>query len=427
MIYELCIDFGGVEQFFDDAFAYFNRAKDNDAACIFPPIIPRIKTPTIFLICRQITAEVLALLPKKSITFHHGLMGAGFVDNVMSENLLRNVSSINIDVKGHRILKSNMFSVSWRGYMDLLADLANILRNGHRLKNLTIDLRDARLTKRHIDKCIDNDRCDFRNHLFEVSSHLRRVRGIRNVTIRGIYPCLARELKALMESKPVHFFDLPQDIRNRIYELSADYSDISTHLARAMSGWQKHAHSTWVSYPRTTTPSVLLINRQICREAHPIICNKALDLVCPSSPYIYETKQIPDLLRFVSAKTLQNIKHLSIRLETWEWIHAVTRILYVLKQKHSLKSFTFVFHDELKNSFSSYPQNSYPDNSLAEALMDLCEVRGVDKVTFEGDLPEVFTAPMAKIMESARGEKNLPRPMSVRGDGGVVEMGYGYE
>jgi hypothetical protein len=171
----------------------------------------------------------------------------------------------------------------------------------------------------------------------------------------------------------------------------------------------------------------LLINRQIYHEAHPIISSKTLDLACPSSSYIHKTKQIPDLLRFVSAKTLQNIKHLSIRLETWEWIHAVTRILYVLKHNYSLRSFTFMFHDELKKSFLSYPQNSYPDKSLAAALMDLCEVRGVDKVMFEGDLPEVFTGPMVEIMESTKGERNLPRPMSVRGDGGIVEMGWGYQ
>ena len=127
------------------------------------------------------------------------------------------------------------------------------------------------------------------------------------------------------------------------------------------------------------------------------------------------------MLRFITANTLQQVKHLRISVESWEWVYSLDRFLPALATKHSLNTFHFNFKDSLKKSIMEDVTKKYPDSSLHVSLSGLAQIRGVPKVTFGGDLPEVYTAPLMEIMQSLCFVAALPTPMAVRGNGTVLD------
>lgn len=98
----------------------------------------------------------------------------------------------------------------------------------------------------------------------------------------------------------------------------------------------------------------------------------------------------------------------------------------VLARKHSIKSFRLSFKDDLKGKFLANSSKKYPDSTLHTNLSSLIDVRGVEEVIIEGDLPEVYTRPLIDIMTSAPGIKDLPTLKAIcGGDGAVVDADAG--
>ena len=418
MIYELSIDLRGIEKYFD---RYYKKLKHSHPGSRITPPRLKCKTPTVLLLNRQFFAEAVSLLSKKAVSFHHGLLGLPYVYEVVSEQVLQKLSSITITTKGHPILKKNIKSESWYGYMDLIADLSIILAKDHKLKTLTIDFEDKAL-ERHTTLCWDgSNKCDFRDHMKEAFNSLRSIRGVGCVTLTGIPSPLTLELKARMESKPKSFLDLPGEIRNQIYDDCADWLDASTQLARTMKAWTDHNKP--IPYPTKTTPTVLLLNKQIYDEAISVIHSKPLNLVFPSDNMMQKQTDTPLICRFISEETLLKVKHLSIRLEEWEWMYSMQELIPVFfDEKHSLETLHIYFYDRLKNDFLGVHPKKYPDGTLHDCLQGLSGIRGVRNVSFGGDLPDVYTSQMIKLMQRPNDDPNtlVPPFKAVRGDGAIV-------
>ena len=417
IIYDLCINFNGIEKFFN---RYYTRVSHSIIPSNATAPYHKPKTPTIFLANRQTFAEAVSLLSTKSVVFDHGLLDLNSVHDVISENVLQKLSSITITVKGHPILQSKILPMSWRGYMNLITDLSIILRQGHKLKNLTIDFEDKAL-KRHMTQCFGDQSydCEFREQMQQACNDLRLIRGIGCVTITGIPSQLALELKARMESKPMSFLDLPSEIRNQIYEYCADWSDISTQLARMMKSWNHHAHPP--QFPSRSTPTILLLNKKVSHEALSVLRSKPLTITFPEDHYIQKQDQVPNILKFITSNTLQTVKHLNIKIETWEWIYTLDNLLPTIAEKHNLETIKIYLKDHLKDKFLKVPGKKYPDGSLHMSLGGLASIRGVGRVTFEGDLPDVYTAPLIQSMESAFGTADVLPLKAICADGTVVD------
>ncbi|KAK3711980.1 hypothetical protein LTR37_009292 [Vermiconidia calcicola] len=436
IIYELCIDFSSVERYFDKRYAHVKTCVKFGANASSVPHGPVKRTsPVILLVCRQMYAEAVYMLSKKGVSFHHGLLGLkgvneivsmpvlkklGSIDEVISIPVLQKLGSITITTRGHSIFRKNVVSCSWKGHMDLIKTLTNILSKGHAMKKLSINFDDPDLVE-HMTVCWHSlIKCDFRDQLTETFNDLRRIRGVGCVTITGIPPSLALSLKTRMESKPTSFMNLPRELRDLIYKESADYSDISVQLARTMRKWTNRQQSP--PYPSKTTPTVLLLNKQISGEASTILNRKPLNIVYPGDVNINKATEVPNLLRFISCNTLQKLQHIRINIESWEWIYSLDRVLPILAAKNELKTFRLFFKDSLKDTFMASATKTYPDKALHTSLLALANIQGVKTVTIEGDLPDVYAQPLAQIMQAPKGATDLPVLRGLRSDGAVVDL-----
>lgn len=308
--------------------------------------------------------------------------------------------------------------------MDLVSQLAGILAKGHSLKKLVLDFSDQDLVM-HVTKCWDaNNRCDFRDQIREAFDRLRRVRAVGCVVIIGLPPPFAQELKSLMESRRTSILHLPRELRNMIYKLSASYDDINIAVQRTMDNWIDKK-STKPHYPKRTTPTVLLINRQIYSEASLLLLRQTLALTVPRNHSMQEHNEVPNLLKFITRSTLQQIRHLAIRIDQWEWLFALERLFSAFTcqtKPHNLKTFHFYFKDSLKDRFLADRSKKYPDATLHISLSALAGFKGVESVVFEGDLPRVYTDALRRSMMSKweDAEQRLILK-AVRGDGEVVD------
>lgn len=386
-------------------------------------------TPNVLLICKQVYLEAREMLKKQGISFHHGLLDICGLDNLMNTSILSNIQSLTIDAKGHEMLPKahKLLGPSWRGHLDLIVDISVVLAKGHRLKNFTLDFTDPKLHA-HVHECWTKPiRCDFRDQLAEALEHLRKIRGVGNVKLIGIPPALAADLKQHMESTPRSLLDMPGEVRNLIYSYAADWSDISTQITRTMKAWVAaddaanrdaeygaEPQKTDPTYSRRSTPTILLLNKQIHAEAKGIVHAKPLRLTLPEHPNMAKTSDTLNALKFITPATLAHVAHLHVHVASWEWTYSLDRLLPQLAARHRLRTLTFTFRDALKRVFLQQGKK-YPDHTLHLSLSGLAAVRGVGAVTFAGDLPEVYTAPLKMIMEGARVEgERLPALKAIR-------------
>ncbi|KAK0836260.1 hypothetical protein LTR03_013834 [Friedmanniomyces endolithicus] len=389
--------------------------------------------------CTNLAAIEAPLVRKRSLTFDHGLLDLVDITDFVSKNLFRTVSSITIDDSGHPLFQPNILAASWIGYTSLIGQIGKILSKGHHLKTFTLSLTDDGLVS-HVTKCWNkHNMCGFRDSLLKACESLRAVRRVGLVTFRGLPEPLSSELKARMESAPIHFLDLPSEIRNTIYADALDWSDINKQLVRTMGLWADKRMNP--PYPTRTTPGVLLVNRQISTEAQDILRRKPLTLTFPRNHGMQKQDHVPNMLRFIKPATLLKVEHLVLELNSWEWIYSLDHFLPVFTSPtipttaaaydptistnrsntptlshhalHShpttttippangspaLKTLHIHFTDALKSRFLVGTTQQYPDDTLHASLGHLAKLRGLERVTFTGDLPECYTMPLAQIM-----------------------------
>ncbi|CAK1362291.1 unnamed protein product [Cercospora beticola] len=423
MVYAFAIDLTTLNQFFD---------KDLEkAVCVKKTKSPRKQraslksTPPIFLVCKQISNEASWVLQKQGVTFQHGLLGHRLED-VISPNVIRKLSSIEITDAGHGTTDHWGRTVSWFGYINLLKQLGELLSTGeHKLKKLTVELNAPGLVE-HMTICHESGRfkCGFRDTMTKALATLSKARGIGEVILRGLNVDEAARAKELMEGPACKFFSLPREIRDMIYEHSLDWSDVSNKLADGLADWPDRTAT--FPFPLRTTPTVLVVNRQMHEEAAEVLAKKPLNITFPADKTFDDQDcKIPSVLGLIPRRTLERVTTIHINMQGWFWVfNFEPRFIRALANSQALKHLKITFNDHKKPDFLGFPGQVYPDNVLASKLKALTEVRGLETVTFEGDLPVVYKIPLVTIMTSGPEVPlhDLPRPMGINSEGHVLDV-----
>lgn len=420
VVYSFSSDFEKLNEFFDKSFA---RLSANPTS-LLSPLAPHKRTPNVYLINKQIFREASHLLHKQGVSFHHGLLRHKLSD-VISPAILRQVSFLEITDVGHPMIKAKTMVSSWAGYMKLLRQLGKLLSTGpHNLKKLSIRLDDPRLVE-HMTQCHDTPhKCGFRDQMSEALAALGKARGIDEVTLHGLNVHEAAKLKRLLQRPMIPFLSLPLELRQMVYKHTGDWSDSSIILGRAVVQWTDQGMPKRFPFPGRTTPTVLLINKQISAEALDILQKKPLNIVYPQAEFTKDT-HIPSIVAFLSRKSIQHAHTITIDMQCWQWSADLEhRIIGFLATSKKLQHFTLKFRDVLKKAFQASNKPSYPDLRVATSLKVLRSVRGLKTVKFEGDLPDVFTTPLVQIMTSPPSVQlqDLPKLKALLPGGGTEDI-----
>lgn len=127
------------------------------------------------------------------------------------------------------------------------------------------------------------------------------------------------------------FFSLPPEIRNSIYDYALDWPDMTRPFENTRKDCMR-LEQLWVTSQRprcvflkprieaVTTPTILILNRQIYHEAINVLHGKPLVLVSPP-PHSSQLGRPLDITEFIGEATLQNVAHvvLKVNLEEISW------------------------------------------------------------------------------------------------------------
>ena len=144
-----------------------------------------------------------------------------------------------------------------------------------------------------------------------------------------------------LHNNMVSFLELPCELRDMIYAYAADWSDITVHIWKLQSHLYRWSTSqpsdpksclpqdsqldlpipddVWRSYlPKLTTPTVLLLSRQIHAEAYAILRNKPLVLSHPiptiRDPSNWETPLETSITHFITPFSLRKVSRMELHL-----------------------------------------------------------------------------------------------------------------
>jgi hypothetical protein len=144
--------------------------------------------------------------------------------------------------------------------------------------------------------------------------------------------------------------DLPLEIRYEIYEFALDWPNLKPTFETIKAQNQQHEKyyrkhyasngvSPKLSVDRVTTPSILLLNRQITAEAQDTLRKKTLVINSPP-PVCQAFRKAMDITEFIGDITLQKAYHvlLDMDLEHQDWLTTIETLLDVWCMENSLKS-----------------------------------------------------------------------------------------
>ncbi|KAK4990065.1 hypothetical protein LTR66_006903 [Elasticomyces elasticus] len=391
MIYELCLNLDGVDAYFARYAQAFKKDVFPDK--VRPPVI-RCTTPTVLLICRQIFMEAITYLAKQRLVFTHGLF-AQKLSKVVSTGVIRKITHLTISDSNLDMERSN-YPDSIQGLLALFREICDILKSGHHLKEFKIIIKDDFLSW-HLGHCWDAVyKCGFCDHIRYMLRALDKVRGVGRVIFEGRIPYeQTRRLIARMQTQKFPFLKLPTEVRELIYNYSANWNDVSVELPHFLNDWKQHGKPR---YGRLTTPTVLLINRQITSEALRILHKKRFVFNATESFHMLSSMASPQITRFIGKQTLQKLTHVTLNLSCGEWVCVIQDLAMIWTMKHALKELHIHIEDELKREMVARGRE-YPDKELWDSLKHLKNLSGIDMVTFSGDLPQHVTEPLKTKME----------------------------
>ncbi|KJY00101.1 hypothetical protein TI39_contig342g00018 [Zymoseptoria brevis] len=393
------VGFENIQDFFDKQYARISVPGLTDQQRVIDKkqlikLKRSASSPSIFLLNKQIYRESRGLFDENTAVFHHGLLSCSKLYRVIAPKVLRTVHNIEITDHGHPIVEKVILRQSWNGYTRLIKQLAAVLSKGnHNLKNLTINFTDPAMVQ-HMTTCVHAIyHCGFRDQMRDALDHLRRVRGVGNVVFKGLNPQQSAELKAIMETPPKTFYDLPRELRDTIYDMSLDWSTISTSINRVVPN--KSMLFPAITYPKRTTPTILLLSKTTTSEALSVLHKKPLTLTFPAAHDLPNPSFLPVFNNFISSTLLSNVRKLHITVESWEWLASLNAAFFSTLTK--LEVFKLKVTDEMKDLMLKSPVDGYPDKQMHKYLKELETLQGLKEVEITGDIPEGY----AKALEGA--------------------------
>ena len=300
MIYVLLFSFNGVTRFLADyANTYMHEPEGNRHPYL------RLSTPGILLVNRFITSEALHEISKVPLTITH-FHGVPKITQVICPNIVQSVTHVTIKIRHMEETYWALLQV--RSMQRLAEQLSGLWLWRHNLKKLTIALVDLR-TERHLEMC-DPKHCFVRDEIIDILNTFGKLRGVKSVEFEGVLECFGQETARKMQ-RPLNFnfLSLPAELRNEIYSYAMDWSDASK-LQEEASLEKRTVEALEASTgfaSKKSTPTGLLINRQIYAEAIVVLHRKFL--VLKASPLKI------NITNFITEATLRTVRNLEILID----------------------------------------------------------------------------------------------------------------
>ncbi len=302
MIYDFALNFDSINKDQADCKRRLESGREITKA--------RKGTPGILLVNRLITREALFYLYRKPIVFSHGLYRDRLTDTVCP-HILRKVTSIMIDDAGS---EHDCMVTLVEPYTLLAGELARALKGSRALQELTLSFR-SKVLLRHLKQCWASSSCYYFKALLRFLTRIGNIRGLKKVTFEGAVSRWSNLFRFIMESA---FFRLPRSVRQRIYGYALDWNDINRKAVSPLSNTSErqmvHSGSSLrlsQSF-KITTPTILLLNRQIAKEALATLHKKPLVLNYHHADFEY-------YCGLISPPTLQTVRSVVLKLSVQEF------------------------------------------------------------------------------------------------------------
>lgn len=377
---------------------------------------PITKQCNVLLMNHKTSDEAMEMIFSTPITLSYGLELEMSSDSMLTTHMspdsirdyfppsrLRNTSHLTISDVGYRGKnRDSLKEKHFVGLSRLLREVAEICREGHKLKHVLVSFQ-SDLVKEYIEQLASSEVAQ--RWMFEVISSLREVRGVGRgrvtLDVDINHPSTTKQqLIADMESPHGGLLSLPKHVRQKIYGYAADFN----HGANWMRG---NAFES----PLPTTPTMLLLNRQISAEVASYIREVPLEIT-PNSSW-----EILMLDAFVSLDTLCHIKHIRLNVQraphlqelAESLIRAWTHDSSLMVDHHSLESFELNYHEPTLRKSMLDKNERYPPEDVAAAMTNFGIMKSIPKVKITGTLPRCFAdAITSNMMQSPTCETHHP-------------------
>ncbi|KAG9828811.1 hypothetical protein KCU98_g14351, partial [Aureobasidium melanogenum] len=313
-------------------------------------------------------------------------MGPDSVRNYFPASRLQNTSHLTISDVGYRGKeRDSLKEKHFLGLSHLLREVAEICREGHKLKHLLVSFQ-SDLVKEYIDQLTTSEIAQ--KWMFEVISSLREIQGVGSgrVTLDvdiNHSSTTKQQLIADMESPLKGLLSLPKHVRQKIYGYALDFND----AAKQMRVYRSLGSLT------LTTPTMLLLNRQISAEVASYIREVPLEI--STDPSV----DLAFLREHISLETVGHIKHVRLNVQRGEqllWlasdlVEAWTRGNDELTAGSRLESFELNYHEPGLRRTRLEKNERYPPEYVANAMTHFGKMRSIPEVRIMGTLPRCFT------------------------------------
>lgn len=152
------------------------------------------------------------------------------------------------------------------------------------------------------------------------------------------------------------FLALPSELRNQIYHYTLEWPALSEHYTQILYEEVTYARGLSQTSPlcvvpipvveEVTTPSLLLVNRQVAAEALAVLYKQPL-VLCQTPPYLPQLAKPMDITEFISETTLQLVPRVVLQMDlsytaclpdgARSWLKTVETLLDVWCVKNSLE------------------------------------------------------------------------------------------
>ncbi|OJD34331.1 coiled-coil domain-containing protein mtmr15 [Diplodia corticola] len=192
------------------------------------------------------------------------------------------------------------------------------------------------------------------------------------------------------------FLQLPAELRNQIYEYMLDFKGVAGLLT---NHYKAHVHdNTSIEWPNRDVHPLLLVNKQMTREAVYILHRKTLWLPHSTTP----NSLITDV---ASVRLLENLRKVDItrddsfgEMHTWcdflEFFRLIRSAVSVWTKSHKLQELTIAMQGaQVVTHLATCPAQGhcYFLDEIEKMMSSLEELRGIKTVNFGGFLEEYAT------------------------------------
>lgn len=242
--------------------------------------------------------------------------------------------------------------------------------------------------------------------------------GRRTSTSGSSTPNVSTRSMTLDRRTKFSFLQLPAELRNMVYEEALNFDGVGRLLTEH---YEAHVNDgTSIEWPEHQTQPLLVVSKQVSREARHILHRKTLRLPHSTTPNGLMTD-------IVSKKLLENLQKVDVtrdesfgELHTWcdflEFFRLIKSAVKIWVNCHNLKELTIMMQStQVVTHLQTCPVQGhcYFLDEIENMLSSLEELRGIKKVTIGGFL-EDYAAEAKRWMQTPPAYLIKKIPLKVR-------------